>query len=198
MEYTDKKLEESEDRKLEEEKLDEWDAGVYPDEEKAKAAAKAEAEAKAAAKPAKAKGFSFEVAGYYKELRSALSEAAAYVMANGRRKKAELEDDTSTMNFHYKRFMLHMGRLDQLAAKCFVPSIDHESFFYNFVADTRLYRHKIAKGKNKGKIEERTISSARIDGYRKIIKKYEALNTAVSIREIEAEFQNTPIYAKLK
>ena len=172
------------DRELEEQKLDEWDAGVYPDEEKAKA---------------KAKEFSFETEGFYKELLLALSEAAAYVMANGRRKKAEIEDETDAMKFHHQEFGRHMARFNQLAAKVFVrPVKDADTFFYDFVADTTLYNHTITKGKNKGAVEERTVSSARIEGYRKIIKKYRKLGTAISAQDIEMEFRKTPAYAELK
>ena len=164
--------EEREDRILEEQKLDEWDAGVHPDEEK-----------------------QFQIEALYNALSAALDEAAEYVKADGHRKNAEIDDPTGAMDFHRRKFMEKMAEFNSIAEKLFVRRTrDLDTFFHYFVANTGHYGYVITRGKNKGNVEERTISSARIAGYRKTIAANKACHNPLSAQAIENEFRKTDIY----
>ena len=143
--------------------------------------------------------FNFEVKALYDVLEAALDEAAKYVMANGARKHAEIEDITSTMEYHRREAIRKINKFSEIAQDLQILQIKKpEIFFDNFIADTRLYNHKITRGPRKGQTEERTVSSCRIDGYRRIIAKARKEQKAMSAQDIEKEFETTKAYVEIK
>ena len=140
----------------------------------------------------------YEIEALYNALEAALKEAAAYVCANGHRKKAELNDNTEAMEYHRKQFYAHIERFNGLVKKLPIRKVDNpDVLFVDFVANTNIYKHKLTSGKRKGQLEERTVSSARILGYRKIIKKNRKNGVPMSVQDIEQKFRETTAYAEI-
>lgn len=140
----------------------------------------------------------FIVEAFYDALENVLKEAAAYVMANGHRKQAEIEDETPAMIYHRETCLEAIKRFNRYAGKVFVKGInDPEVFFFDFIANTKVYKHKITKGPRANQIEERTVSSARIEGYRKVIKAQRKLGEAISAQDIERQFRETKAYTEI-
>lgn len=140
----------------------------------------------------------YEVEALYNALEAALKEAAAYVCANGHKKKAELDEDTESMYYHRDQFNAHIKRFNNLAEKLFIRKVSNpDVLFVDFVANTNIYKHKLTRGEHKGQLEERTISSGRINGYRKIIKENRKSGTPMSVQDIERKFRATKAYAEI-
>jgi hypothetical protein len=138
------------------------------------------------------------IEAYYDNIEKLLKEAAAYVKGNGKRKKAEIDKITPSMKYHKDEYDRLVKKVNRIATDLIVCRIQNpEVLFYDYIANTDTYKHKITKGDKKGDFDKRTISSARIKGYRRIIKACREDLVPIPMQTMEKMFRETKEYREI-